>query len=297
MAFTPLESGITRRYIARVTSPPVDRTVKSLRSRIMLWRGARQRIALVPTMGALHEGHISLVREARARAPKVAVSIFVNPAQFAPSEDFSAYPRTEAADLEKLSDLGVDVVFAPPVEEMYPEGFATAIEVAGPAEDLESVSRPHFFAGVATVVAKLLMTVQPDIAIFGEKDYQQLLVIKRMVTDLGMPIEIVGAPVVREADGLALSSRNAYLSERERAAAPALYAAILAAAAAIAGGVPAEKAIGDARSQIIAAGFRIDYVKLRNAETLKDIREADETARLLAAAWLGKTRLIDNVAV
>jgi pantoate--beta-alanine ligase len=297
VVFRPLESRFARRYIAGVTSPPVDRTLKALQSRLALWRGARHRIALVPTMGALHEGHLALVREAGQRATRVVVSIFVNPAQFAPTEDFSAYPRTEATDLEKLADVGVDGVFVPAVTEIYPPGFATAVSVAGPAEDLESVSRPQFFTGVATVVSKLLMAVQPDVALFGEKDYQQLLVVRRMAADLGFATEIAGVPVVREADGLAMSSRNVYLSESERAAAPALFAALTKAAEAIGNGQPTDKAIAEARTQMIAAGFKIDYVKLRNAETLKEIAGPGEPRRLLAAAWLGKTRLIDNVAV
>ena len=278
-------------------SPPVDRTASALRSRIALWRGARQRIALVPTMGALHEGHLALVRAARLRAARVVVSIFVNPTQFAAGEDFGTYPRTEAADLAKLADVGVDAAFSPTVEEMYPPGFATKITVGGPAEDLESVSRPHFFSGVATVVARLLSLATPDVALFGEKDYQQLLVVRRMVIDLGMPVEIDGVPIVREADGLAMSSRNAYLSEAERALAPTLHAALAAAADVIRGGGAAEMAINDARARLALAGFRIDYLRLRNAETLKDVKSPEEPKRLLAAVWLGKTRLIDNVAV
>ena len=278
-------------------SPPVDRTISALRSRIALWRGARQRIALVPTMGALHEGHISLVRAARLRAARVVVSIFVNPTQFAAGEDFGTYPRTEAADLAKLADVGIDAVFAPAVEEMYPPGFATKITVGGPAEDLESVSRPHFFSGVTTVVARLLSVATPDVALFGEKDYQQLLVVRRMVADLGMPVEIDGVPIVREADGLAMSSRNAYLSQSERALAPALYSALAEAAEGIRGGKSAEKVINGARTRMTSAGFRIDYLRLRNADTLKEAKNSDEPKRLLAAVWLGKTRLIDNVAV
>ena len=278
-------------------SPPVDRTINALRSRVTLWRGARQKIALVPTMGALHEGHLQLVREARERAVKVIVSIFVNPAQFGPSEDFTSYPRDEAADLAKLAEVGTDTVFMPTVAEMYPEGFATTIVVGGPANDLESVSRPQFFGGVATVVAKLLQAAQPDIALFGEKDYQQLLVVKRMATDLGLPVEIVGAATVREADGLALSSRNAYLGAAERATAPLLNAALRIAADEIRLGGSADTAIFEARSKLAAAGFKVDYVKLRNADTLEPVRSSDEPRRLLAAAWLGKTRLIDNVAV
>jgi pantoate--beta-alanine ligase len=248
-------------------------------------------------MGALHEGHLALVREARARAGKVAVSIFVNPTQFAPGEDFGAYPRNEISDLEKLAEVGVDTVFAPSAEEMYPSGFATTITVKGPAEDLESVSRPHFFGGVATVVAKLLTVTAPDVALFGEKDYQQLLVIRRMATDLGIPVEIAGVPTVREADGLALSSRNAYLSAAERAVAPTLYLALSGAADSIRNGEPAEIAISGARSKLAFAGFRVDYLRLRNAATLKAVEKPNEPKRLLAAAWLGKTRLIDNVAV
>ena len=278
-------------------SPPVDRTIKALRSRVTLWRGARQKVALVPTMGALHEGHLQLVRQARERAAKVIVSVFVNPAQFGPSEDFKSYPRDEAADLAKLAEVGTDTVFAPTVEEMYPEGFATTIMVGGPANDLESVSRPQFFGGVATVVAKLLQAAQPDIALFGEKDYQQLMVVKRMVADLGFPVEIVGIPTIREADGLALSSRNAYLSPAERTTAPRLHAALRAAAEAIRDEGSADTAISGARSKLTAAGFKVDYVKLRNAETLAPVRSSGEPRRLLAAAWLGKTRLIDNVAV
>ena len=278
-------------------SPPVDRTISALRSRIALWRGARQRIALVPTMGALHEGHISLVRAARLRAARVVVSIFVNPTQFAAGEDFGTYPRTEAADLAKLADVGIDAVFAPAVEEMYPPGFATKITVGGPAEDLESVSRPHFFSGVTTVVARLLSVATPDVALFGEKDYQQLLVVRRMAADLGMPVEIDGVPIVREADGLAMSSRNAYLSQSERALAPALYSALAEAAEGIRGGKSAEKVINGARTRMTSAGFRIDYLRLRNADTLKEAKNSDEPKRLLAAVWLGKTRLIDNVAV
>ncbi len=201
------------------------------------------------------------------------------------------------ADLVKLAEAGADAVFVPVVEEIYPAGFATTIVVGGPAADLESVSRPQFFGGVATVVAKLLIAVQPDIAIFGEKDYQQLLVVKRMVADLGLPVEIVGIPTVREADGLALSSRNAYLSEAERAKAPRLHAALRAAAEAIHAGTSPDTAVSEARSKLTAAGFKIDYMKLRNAETLAAIDNPAEPKRLLVAAWLGKTRLIDNIPV
>ena len=277
---------------------PVDRTVKALRARVTLWRGGGLRVALVPTMGALHEGHLALVREARKHAARVLVSIFVNPTQFAPSEDFSAYPRDEAADLARLAQVGVDGVFAPPVEEMYPEGFATTVSVAGPGADLEAISRPHFFSGVATVVARLLHVCMPDVAIFGEKDYQQLLVIRQMVADLAFPVEIVGCPIVREADGLALSSRNVYLSPAERAKAPWLHKALATAAESIKAGVPVQKAISAAQTSLAATGFLVDYVKLRNALTLGRVGDREKApTRLLAAAWLGKTRLIDNEAV
>lgn len=280
-----------------MVTPPVDRTIRALRSRIRLWRGTGARIALVPTMGALHTGHLSLVREARSRAAKVIVSIFVNPTQFAPNEDFATYPRNEAADLTKLGDLA-DVVFAPSVEEMYPTGPGTTVTVAGPAADLESVTRPHFFAGVATVVAKLFQATTPDVAVFGEKDYQQQLVIRRMAADLLFPVEVVGSPTMREPDGLALSSRNAYLSPAERAKAPLLHAALETAAAALRDGATADTAMSEVYSKLTAAGFMVDYAKVRNAETLAVVIDpAKEPRRLLAAARLGKTRLIDNIAV
>ena len=280
-----------------MATPPVDRTVKALRARVTLWRSAGAKVALVPTMGALHAGHLALVREAKKRAGKVVVSIFVNPTQFAPNEDFATYPRDEAADLAKLDSLA-DAVFAPTVGEMYPDGATTSITVSGPAKDLESNTRPQFFAGVATVVAKLLQAALPDIAVFGEKDYQQLLVVRRMVADLGFPVEIVGVPTLREADGLAMSSRNAYLSPGDRAKAPRLHAALVAAAEAIRYGTTPDVALAGAQSKLTAVGFRVDYVKLRNANTLAPVKDAEkEPKRLLAAAWLGKTRLIDNIPV
>jgi pantoate--beta-alanine ligase len=280
-----------------VASPPVDRTIKALRSRVTLWRTTAQKIALVPTMGALHAGHTALIAEARKRAAKIIVSIFVNPTQFSPNEDFTAYPRDEAADLAKLADAGIDAVFAPTVAEMYPTGFATTIVVGGPSEDLEATSRPQFFNGVATVVTKLLQIASPDFAMFGEKDYQQLLVVRRLSIDLGFAAEIVGVPTIRETDGLALSSRNAYLSEAERAVAPRLNAALRVAAEAIRSGGSADTAISMARSKLTAAGFKLDYMRLRNANTLEPVKEPTERRRLLIAAWLGKTRLIDNVGV
>jgi pantoate--beta-alanine ligase len=280
-----------------VPPPPVDRTIKALRARVKLWRGSGAKVALVPTMGALHDGHLALVRAARERAGKVLVSIFVNPTQFGPTEDFDRYPRDEAGDLAKLADLA-DAVFAPTVAEMYPNGPGTTINVAGPSVDLETISRPQFFAGVATVVAKLLQAATPDIAMFGEKDYQQLLVVRRLVSDLLFQTEIVGMPTLREPDGLAMSSRNAYLSPGDRAKAPRLHAALQAAAEAIRYGTSSDVALQAAHSKLTAVGFMVDYVKMRNADTLASVNdEANEPKRLLAAAWLGKTRLIDNIAV
>ncbi len=278
--------------------PMVVRSVADLRARVAAWRQAGETVAMVPTMGALHDGHLSLVVEGFRRADHVVVSIFVNPTQFAPHEDFQTYPRTEAADLAKLAPLGTDVVFAPSALEMYPLGSVTRIEIAGPALGLESDFRPHFFGGVATVVAKLLVAGAPDVAIFGEKDYQQLAVVRQMVRDLMLPTEIVGAPTVREADGLAMSSRNAYLSPEERAVAPRLAAEMRRVAAAVRSGEDAEAALATAREALLGAGFdRVDYLEIRNAVTLAPASEPGEPLRLLAALWLGKTRLIDNIAV
>jgi pantoate--beta-alanine ligase len=282
-----------------VSPLPVDRTIAALRARLALWRGTGAKpIALVPTMGALHAGHLSIVREARKRAGRVLVSIFVNPKQFAPNEDFRTYPRDQAADLAKLGDNGADAVFAPTVDEMYPPGFATSVDVGGPALDLEATTRPHFFGGVATVVTKLFVAATPDIALFGEKDYQQLLVIRRMVADLALPIEIVGYPTVREQDGLALSSRNAYLTPTDRAKAPGLYKALQNASVAIRSGMAGHVATTIAEEELTKQGFLVDYVKVRNAETLARVTDRRaEPMRLLAAVWLGKTRLIDNIEV
>ena len=272
-------------------------TVASLRAALADARQSSARIALVPTMGALHAGHVSLVQEARKHADRVVVSIFVNPAQFAPGEDFDAYPRTLDADLEKLAGAA-DIVFAPTAREMYPQGFATSISVGGPSAGLETDFRPHFFAGVATVVAKLLIAASPDVAIFGEKDYQQLLVVQQLVRDLALGVTIIGAPTLREADGLALSSRNAYLSESERGIAGRLNV-ILRDAAAHAhrtGDLPAAEA--GATQEVLKAGFDVvDYVAIRDAQTLEQITALDHPARILAAAKIGKTRLIDNMAV
>jgi len=250
-------------------------------------------------MGALHAGHIRLVRLAQRRADRVIVSIFVNPSQFAPGEDLDAYPRTFAADLAALADLNADLVWAPPVDVMYPSGFASRIVPEGPATvGLEDAYRPHFFGGVATIVAKLLIQCDPDVAIFGEKDYQQLKVVTRLARDLDLKVRIVGAPVVREADGLALSSRNRYLSAGERAAAPVLYRVLKACAAQIAAGKPIADVLGKGRATVTDAGFVLDYLEARDAKTLAPVTPAQRNPiRLLLAARMEKTRLIDNVAV
>jgi pantoate--beta-alanine ligase len=249
-------------------------------------------------MGALHAGHIALMRRAQRRATRVLVSSFVNPAQFAPNEDFGRYPRTWQADLKLLAKERVDLVFAPAVLEMYPEGFATRIVAEGPARGLESDFRPHFFGGVATVVAKLFIAAMPDYALFGEKDYQQLQVVKRMTADLGLPIEIVGVPTVREKDGLALSSRNAYLSPAQRAAAPTLYRVLNETAGSIRKDAPIGPTLARGRRTIKAAGFKLDYLEARHARTLEPISSrAEGPVRLLVAARIGTTRLIDNIPV
>jgi pantoate--beta-alanine ligase len=275
------------------------RTLPSLKREIANFGMRRQTIALVPTMGALHAGHFSLVRTAQRRADRVIVSIFVNPTQFAPHEDLSSYPRTLAADLAALSELKADLVWAPSAAIMYPNGFATPIVPQGAATvGLEDAFRPHFFAGVATVVAKLLIQCEPDIAMFGEKDYQQLKVVTRLARDLGLRTRIVGAPTVRETDGLAMSSRNRNLAADERAAAPALYRVLKECAARIKAGHPIVAALDDGRSAIATAGFALDYLEARNADTLLPLTSsAAEPIRLLVAARIGTTRLIDNVPV
>jgi pantoate--beta-alanine ligase len=283
----------------RTRRPRVIRGLAALRAAIARMRARRESVALVPTMGALHAGHLALVRLARRRAKRVVVSIFVNPTQFAPNEDFGSYPRTFAADVAALSELKVDLVWAPSAQTMYPEGFATRIAPEGPAKaGLEDAFRPHFFGGVTTVVAKLLLQVAPDVAIFGQKDYQQLKVVTAMVRDLNIPVRIVGAPTVREKDGLALSSRNAYLSATERAAAPALHRALNACANRLKSGQPFAAALAEGRAAAERAGFVVDYFEARHADTLAPITGiADGPVRLLAAARLGRTRLIDNIAV
>jgi len=278
---------------------PVVHTIKALRGQVAAWRRLGERIALVPTMGALHAGHLSLVEAARRRAQRVVVTIFVNPAQFGPSEDFAKYPRTLPSDLERLESVAADLCFAPPVEEIYPQGFATRIEMDGPARaDLEDRFRPAHFSGVATVVAKLLNQAAADVALFGEKDYQQLLVIRRLAQDLDIATQILAAETLRETDGLAMSSRNVYLSAAERLAAPALFIALQEAARRIASGDPIEPSLEAARKSVAEAGFAIDYLEARQAETLARVGSRREgPIRLLAAAKLGATRLIDNLAV
>jgi pantoate--beta-alanine ligase len=279
--------------------PRVVRSLPALRRAIVDFRTRGRTIALVPTMGALHEGHFSLVRRAQSRVDCVVVSIFVNPTQFAPHEDLTAYPRTLTADIAALAERQVALIWAPSVQTMYPEGFATRVVPGGPATaGLEDVSRPHFFAGVATVVAKLLLQCEPDIALFGEKDYQQLKVVTQLCRDLGLKTRIVGAPIVRERDGLALSSRNRYLSPAERQAAPILYRTLREAAAKIGAAAPIAEALKQAREAIPHAGFELDYFEARNADTLEPLKgAASEPIRLLAAARIGATRLIDNIAV
>jgi len=263
------------------------------------WQVTRQTVALVPTMGAIHAGHLQLVAEAKKNASKIVVSIFVNPTQFGPNEDFANYPRTLERDIQLLAQAGVDLVWSPSVIEMYPEGFATSIHVAGLSEALCGAFRPGHFDGVATVVAKLFMQIRPDIALFGEKDYQQLMLIKRLVKDLNMNIEVLGVPTLRERDGLALSSRNQYLDADERKIAPKLYAILQQTSNHIRSGADVKDMLGLAEKEIIAAGFtKIDYIELREEESLMPVVNfSEETARLLSAVWLGKTRLIDNVRV
>lgn len=279
------------------TTLPIVRSVADLRGVVAGWRKGGLSVALVPTMGALHEGHLSLVRLAKAKADRVIVTLFVNPTQFAPHEDFDTYPRSEAADVALLQEAKCDLLYAPTAEVMYGPGFATSISVSGVSAPLDGLARPHFFGGVATVVAKLLIQAGPDVAIFGEKDYQQLQVIKRMVADLDLPVTILGAPTARAKDGLALSSRNAYLSPAQRKVAGQLNVIMAKAAEAVARG----GAISDAESQgyaaLLAEGFdRIDYFEFRDATDLSRLGPgpADGEPRLFAAVWLGKTRLIDN---
>ncbi|MEI7608717.1 MAG: pantoate--beta-alanine ligase [Rhodospirillaceae bacterium] len=275
---------------------PIVRSVADLRAVVAGWRRAGETVALIPTMGYLHEGHLALVRRGRDLATRTVATLFVNPTQFGPTEDLDRYPRDETGDAAKLAGAGCDLLFAPTVSEMYPPGFATSIAVGGVSEGLCGAFRPQMFGGVALVVTKLLLQALPDVAVFGEKDYQQLQVIRRFVRDLDIPVRIEGAPTVREADGLALSSRNSYLTPAERAVAPVLNRALTWAAGALAGGGPAAPVLAEAAARLLAAGFaRVDYVDLRDAETLAPQDRLVRPARLLAAAWLGKARLIDNI--
>ncbi|MET0309403.1 MAG: pantoate--beta-alanine ligase [Sphingomonas sp.] len=272
------------------------RQLAELREAITAFREAGERIALVPTMGALHDGHMALVEAAKRAGSRVVVSIFVNPMQFGPNEDLAKYPRREQADSRMLSGAGVDLLWMPPVEVMYPDGFASTVSVSGISEVLDGAHRPGHFDGVATVVTKLFNQVQPQVALFGEKDWQQLAVIRRMVADLDMPIEIVGVPTQREDDGLALSSRNAYLMPEDRARAVALPRALGAAERSISEGGDPAAALAQAHETLEAAGFEIDYVALVDAETLA-ASAPGRPLRLLAAARIGGTRLIDNIPV
>lgn len=279
--------------------PSVARTLEGLDRATARFRARPGKIALVPTMGALHAGHLALVRHAQTLARWVVVSVFVNPAQFAPHEDFASYPRTFDADLAKLRALGVDLVWAPGAAVMYPAGFATRVAPEGPAiVGLEDKFRPHFFGGVTTVVAKLFAQVRPHIAVFGEKDYQQLKVVTRMAADLDLRVTVIGAPTVREPDGLALSSRNVYLSADERARAPALHRVLKQCAADIRAGKDVAAATAAGEAELSREGFSVDYLAGRHAETLAPIATiAEGPIRLLVAARLGKTRLIDNIGV
>lgn len=272
------------------------RQLSELRDTVSGFRANGERIAFVPTMGALHAGHMALVAQAKLAGQRVVVSIFVNPKQFGPNEDLARYPRKEMADSRMLAEAGVDLLWMPPVEVMYPEGHATTISVAGVSEPLDGAARPGHFDGVATVVAKLFNQVKPDVALFGEKDFQQLAVIRHMVADLDFDIDVRGVPTQRDDDGLALSSRNAYLAPEDRAAAVALPRALGVAARAIEKGDDALAALATARASLEAAGFEVDYVELVDAATLA-APVAGQPRRLLAAARISGTRLIDNISV
>jgi len=275
----------------------IIQTGDALRQTVRRWKREGLTVGLVPTMGALHAGHLSLIELARAHCDRVIATIFVNPRQFSPGEDLDAYPRTMERDTALLREAGCHALFAPAVSEIYPDGFATSITVAGISEGLCGATRPNFFGGIATVVAKLLILAEPDKAFFGEKDYQQLLVIRRLVTDLALPVEIIGGALVREADGLAMSSRNAYLSGNERQMALTLYHTLKEVTAGLEAGAEPGRLIAMGLERLVSAGFRMDYLELRDAETLEPIERLERPARLLAGGYLGKTRLIDNMPV
>ncbi len=277
---------------------PILRSVADLRAQVRAWRAQGLKVALVPTMGALHEGHMTLVRRALQLADRVVASVFVNPTQFGPNEDFAAYPRQEAQDAALLQKNGASALYAPTVSEMYPDGASTTVTVAGVSEGLCGAFRPVHFAGVATVVSKLLLQAMPDVALFGEKDYQQLQVIRRMVRDLDIPVNIEGVPTVRESDGLARSSRNAYLSAEERAIAPAIHRTLSVMAEALKKGADSAAQEAWGKAELLKAGFAsIDYLEVRAAEGLAPLARLTVPARILVAARLGKARLIDNIAV
>lgn len=276
----------------------IVRSPSTLRSVVTRWKRAGERVAVVPTMGALHEGHLSLVREARALAQRVVVTLFVNPKQFNNADDLAGYPRTEKEDAAKLAPLGIDVLYVPDAAAMYPAGFATTISVTGVSEGLCGGHRPGHFDGVATVVTKLLLQTGADAALFGEKDFQQLQVIRRLVRDLDLPVEVHAHPTVREDDGLAMSSRNRRLTADQRKAAPALARTLENAAERLASGDDTEAVLAEARAALAQAGFEpVEYLELRREDDLAPVTRADAPARLLAAAWLGDVRLIDNVPV
>lgn len=279
-------------------SIPIVRTLAELRATVAEWRREGARVAVVPTMGALHEGHFSLVRAALVQADRVIVTLFVNPKQFNSAADLAAYPRTEHEDAARLAPLGAHMLYAPDADQVYPEGFATNVSVSGVSEGLCGAFRPGHFDGVATVVAKLFLQTGADLAFFGEKDFQQLHVVRRMARDLDIPIGIVGCPTVREADGLALSSRNVRLSQAQRAVAPRLADILFDAAARLAAGAAVAATLDAAQAAILAAGYaEVEYLALRAEDDLSPLDRADRPARLLAAAWLGEVRLIDNVPV
>ena len=276
----------------------IVRTVAELRSHVSMWRREGLSVALVPTMGSLHAGHLSLMKVGKERSDRVVATIFVNPLQFAPNEDFETYPRREDSDIRKLVQEDIDLLFAPDVNEMYRPDATTTISVSGLTDCLCALSRPGFFDGVATVVTKLLLQALPDIAIFGEKDYQQLLVIKRLATDLDIPVEIIGAPTIREEDGLALSSRNVYLDTKSRSIAPSMYNILNQYASDISNGNDIKKSLQLAKQNMQKSVFeKIEYLDLRSSQTLQACNDIKRPSRLFAAAWLGSTRLIDNLAI
>lgn len=277
---------------------PTVRTVADLRAVVGAWHRAGDRVALVPTMGALHRGHLALVERGRTLCPRVVTSLFVNPTQFGPNEDFARYPRDEAADAALLASVGCDLLYAPGVSEMYPDGFAVTVTPGPIAERQCGPFRPGHFAGVATVVSKLLLQSKADVAVFGEKDFQQLQVIRRVARDLDIPVAIEGVPTVRESDGLALSSRNVYLTPEQRAVTPVIYRTLQEMARRLEAGDDVAAVSADGLAALARAGFSaIDYLEIADAETLAPPARLDRPGRILAAVWLGKTRLIDNIAV